>query len=336
MTRKAPTMPGDPKVNTILEALPGIMMPIAEVNRQMGSMWQPGKEGSGAPSEFRASQMNLILHFGRSTSPEDARARFEEAIHFSQRYPCRIIVLCPEEIEDSERPLEGKLFAQCYIGHTPRSMCCCEALMLGYRPNEKGYLEYQVSNWLETDLPTCHWFHRVPGERIREHYRAFSHGLKRILYDSSIEEDSFENIPWDHPERVKDLAKARILPIRQSIGQYLSGFPADLLTQGVRGLQFSHSSELSGEARNLSSWMKGCLESAGASGLEEEFEEIKDSGQRIEGQWTGESGSPRLSFSLDLSKSHGSLQAHFASADEWPFETHLLGSREALSEAVFF
>ncbi len=324
-------------MTTILEALPGIILPIAEVNRQLGRMWQPGIEGSGAPSEFRASQMNLILHFGKKTTAEDARARFDEAIHFSQRYPCRIIVLCPEEKNNSDRFLEGKLFAQCYIGHTPRSMCCCEALMLGYPPNEKGYLENQVSIWLESDLPVCHWFHRVPSERVREHYRSIRNGTKRILFDSSVEDEAFHDIPWEHPERVRDLASARILPLRQSIGQYLSGFAPEILAKGVQGLRFTYSSSLAGEARNLSSWMKSCLEAAGVdSPLQEEFSVRDETLQRISGQWTNADGQPTLQVEIDVEQSRGNLKTLFASGENWPFEAHLLNPRETLSEAVFF
>ena len=34
-------------------------------------------------SEFRASQMNLVLHFGRTVSPEEAKERFEIAVRFA-------------------------------------------------------------------------------------------------------------------------------------------------------------------------------------------------------------------------------------------------------------
>jgi len=322
----------------ILESLPGIVLPIAEVNKQLGRMWEPEIEGSGAPSEFRASQMNLILHFGRKTTVEDARARFDEAIHFSQRYPSRIIVLCPEEEkEDSDQVLEAKLFAQCYIGHAPRTMCCCEALMLGYSPNEKEYLQNQVSNWLENDLPTCHWFHQVPAERVRENYRSFNQQLRRIVFDSSVEEDAFQEIPWEHPERVKDLASARILPLRQSIGQYLSGFPAETLADGVKTLRFRSSPELRGEAMSLSAWMRECLTAAGASpSLSEEFEPVQDQPNRFAGDWLDDSGNTLLTVEIHLDTSHGHVRAQFASEVDWPFEAHLLGPREALSEAVFF
>jgi len=326
-------------VSTILESLPGITLPVAEVNRQLGRMWQPGREGSGAPSEFRASQMNLILHFGVHTDPEEAKSCFDQAIEFSQRYPSRIIVLCPEECPEGERFLEAKLFAQCYIGHAPRTMCCCEALMLGYPPNDSGDLENQISIWLENDLPTCYWFHRVPTDRIRKHYLPFTRGMRRILYDSSVEKDAYRDISWERPDRVKDLAAARILPIRQSIGQYLSGFDPELLRSGVKGVRVSAPKSLSGEAGNLCGWMCRCLESAGAEApLEARVEETDTDNRTLSGEWIVEGTEHQFAFDLDLLQSRGCLTSKFGShsSENWPFETHLLGSRATLSEAVFF
>mgnify|MGYP006268369895 CR=1 FL=1 len=326
-------------MSTIIESLPGILLPIAEVNRQLGRMWQPGKEGSGAPSEFRASQMNLVLHFGMETTAGDARDRFDEAILFSQRYPSRIIVLCPEKKTAEERFLEGKLFAQCYLGDTPRTMCCCEALMLGYPPNERGDLENQVTIWLENDLPTCHWFHRVPSERVRDHYLPFTHGMRRILYDGSVEDEGYPEIPWEDPGRVRDLSAARILPARQSIGQYLSGFDPAILAEGVRGLRLRHPPALRGEARSLAGWMEECLRAAGAGPeLESSLEAEDGAGQVLSGEWIVGDGGNRFSFRLDFEASRGCLEAKFGrnEPEEWPFEVHLLGPRDTLSEAVFF
>ena len=46
--------------------------------------------------------------------------------------------------------------------------------MLGYTPDDAEFLEHQISVWLESDLPTYHWFHRVPEERILRSYLALS------------------------------------------------------------------------------------------------------------------------------------------------------------------
>lgn len=282
--------------------------------------------------------MNLILHFGIHTSQEDAKVCFDQAIEFSQRYPSRIIILCPEESHRGERFLEAKLFAQCYIGHTPRTMCCCEALMLGYPPSDSGDLENQITIWLENDLPTCYWFHQVPVERIRKHYLPFTHGMRRILYDSTVEGANYGELEWERPDRVKDLAGARVLPIRQSIGQYLSGYRPEILIEGVTGVRVTAPASLRGEADSLGKWMCQCLESAGARGCSNEVVASDDGSRRMLGEWQIESGDNHFSFELDLDQARGCLKSKFGSTvtENWPFETHLLGPRESLSEAVFF
>ena len=129
-------------------------MPVGEVTEALLHMWDPipGAEPGSAPSEFHASQINLILHFGLPTTEEEARERFETAIRFTQRHPSRIIVLCPSEESSEGTLMEGKLFSQCFIGNSRREMSCCEALILGYCMTESDFLGSQVSLWLETDL----------------------------------------------------------------------------------------------------------------------------------------------------------------------------------------
>ena len=55
---------------------------------------------------------------------------------------------------------------------------------------------------------------------------------KRILYDSAIELDDYTEIPIPDEWRIRDLADARMLPIKQSIGQVLSTFDANLIIDG--------------------------------------------------------------------------------------------------------
>src|SRR5690606_31892939 len=125
---------------------------VSAVTKTLREMWKVSHDsGQDAPSEFRASQMNLILHFGLSTTGEEARKAFDSAVSFAQRYPCRIIVLCPEEKKEGESILEGKLCSQCFIGDDQRQMCCCEALILSYPTKESGFLDNQVSIWLESE-----------------------------------------------------------------------------------------------------------------------------------------------------------------------------------------
>src|ERR1700722_10413600 len=83
-------------MSNLLDTLPGMSLRLTEVPGMLSRMWQgdnlPGEEG---PSSFRASQMNLVLHFGLATTPEEAQQIFDQAIEFAQVYPCRIVALCP-------------------------------------------------------------------------------------------------------------------------------------------------------------------------------------------------------------------------------------------------
>ncbi len=245
-------------MSAVFDALPGVKLPVGKVTQALSDMWSEvdASEGTG----FRASQMNLILHFGIKTTLREARERFDAAVRFAQRYPSRIIVLCPlEEAEDGNCLMRSKLFSQCYLGESLREMCCCEALILSYLPTNFGYLGNQVSVWLEGDLPTYFWVHRVPANRIREHYLPFFKMVKRVVFDSSIDGDSLGKVDWPTGCKVQDLARARTLPIRQSLGQFLSGFAPQALTKDLVEVRIEHCPAMIGEAEEVLRWTKACL-----------------------------------------------------------------------------
>ena len=240
----------------LINELPGIEMPVAEVASRLQTMWEGGEAGS--PSEFHASQMNVVLHFGWEVTAEEAHERFDALIQFAQRYPSRIIVLCPSH-SITDGSMTAKLFTQCYIGESHREMCCCKALILSYQPDKCGFLGNQVSVWLESDLPTYHWFHRVPADRIQGYFDSLLVGVRRSIYDSSIEPKEFSEIDWPEPDRVGDLAAARLLPVRQAIGQYLSGYSIEQLCHGLESVQIRHAPDMKGEGHCLENWVKDCL-----------------------------------------------------------------------------
>jgi len=260
----------------LIDVLPGVKLPVAEVTERLTTMWEG--DASSSPSEFRASQMNIVLHFGLDVTPEDARERFDTVIRFAQRYPSRIIVLCPTpEVEDGS--MSAKLFSQCYIGESHREMCCCEALMLRYQSEDHGFLANQVSVWLESDLPTYHWFSEVPAERIRTYFDNLLSVVRRTVYDSSIEPAEVAELDWPEPSRVSDLARARLLPVRQGIGQYLSGYPVERLCEGLKSIRVEHAPSMSGEGRHLTAWLKDCIgdckRCADCPSLECQFETVE-------------------------------------------------------------
>jgi len=240
----------------LIDALPGIELPVGEVTTRLATMWDGGPMSSS--SEFRASQMNVVLHFGLDVTAEEALERFETVLHFAQRYPSRIIVLCPSRNE-GDGSMSAKLFSQCYIGESHREMCCCEALLLGYKSEDFGYLSNQVSVWLEPDLPTYHWFSGVPAKRIESYFDNLLIGVRRCVYDSSIEADDLSKLNWPSSASVSDLAKARLLPVRQAVGQFLSGYRIENLCLGLKRVTVSHCSTMSGEGQRLLEWIQECL-----------------------------------------------------------------------------
>lgn len=248
----------------LIDELPGINLPVSEVTKRLQEMWQG--EGGGSPhSAFRASQMNVVLHFGWEVTAAEALERFESLIHFAQRYPSRIIVLCPSREVVSDGSMRAKLFSQCYIGESHREMCCCEALILGYQPENCGHLGNQVSVWLESDLPTYHWFNRVPAERISQYMDTLLVGVRRSIYDSSVDPDgaAIEGLSWPDRARVVDLAKARLLPVRQAIGQYLSGFAIEDLCRELESVTVHTCGNRNGEGNRLMEWLKDCFGECG-------------------------------------------------------------------------
>ena len=243
-------------MSDLIDILPGVELPVGEVTDRLAHMWE--SDAPGSPTSFRASQMNVVLHFGWEVTPEEATERFESLLKFAQRYPSRIIVLCPSH-KITDGSMQAKLFSQCYIGDSNREMCCCEALLLGYEPDNCGFLSNQVSVWLEPDLPSYHWFCGVPGARIEQYFGNLLVGVRRSIYDSSYEKTDLSDLNWPDSDRVGDLAMARLLPVRQAIGQYLSGYAIETLCKHLESVTVRHCETMFGEGLRLMEWIRGCL-----------------------------------------------------------------------------
>ncbi|MFP4673684.1 MAG: glucose-6-phosphate dehydrogenase assembly protein OpcA [Opitutales bacterium] len=313
----------------LIDALPGVGMPVGEVLDRIATMWAGGE--SGSPSEFRASQMNVVLHFGFPVSAEDARARFNALLRFAQRYPSRIIVLCPKSPGGGEA-MDAKLFSQCYIGESHREMCCCEALLLSFNPDDCGHLANQVSVWLEPDLPVYHWFSQVPPKRIRAYFNNLLPGVRRTIYDSSVEGGTLDDLEWPEPDRVRDLAQARLLPVRQALGQFLSAYPPGQLVEGLREVTVRHEQGLTGEGMRLLEWVRGSLEACARNAKTAAFETVfgreelpeaaaATSGAPLQQTKSGTKGSARQAQPANLKrKESGEASVAKALEMDWEYE----------------
>ncbi|HAV13703.1 MAG TPA: hypothetical protein DCX06_09495 [Opitutae bacterium] len=323
----------------LIDALPGIELPVGEVTARLATMWDGGP--ASASAEFRASQMNLVLHFGLDVSAEQARERFETVLQFAQRYPSRIIVLCPSK-EVGDGSMSAKLFSQCYIGESHREMCCCEALLLGYKSEDCGYLSNQVSVWLEPDLPTYHWFSGVPGKRIESYFENLLIGVRRCVYDSSCETEDLSKLDWPSATSASDLAKARLLPVRQAVGQFLSGYKIESLCHGLKRVTVSHDDSMSGEGQRLMEWIKDCLgecnKCTDCAAAKAEFSTVNcdtsECSLCLEWEYDDDRYFQWRKFS---DGSLGEIQAYLGKSKEIiPTRVKPLAPEQALSEALFF
>lgn len=332
-------------MKTLLDSLPGLPMSVSKVTETVRHMWDQQTSGDAPPmSDFRASQLNLVLHFGLKTTPEEAVRIFETGIEFAQRTPCRIIVLAPvEKAGDSAEPLTAKLFSQCYMGPNLRELCCCEALMLSYPVETASLITHAVSLWLETDLPVYHWFHRVPPRRIQDEYQIYLQRSTRALFDREVEGDAFDAITIGEGTRVVDLALARTLPIRQNLGQFLSNFSPRRLVQGLTHVRLASCGYRAGEGRLLLDWMQHaldtCAERSGEPlGAEFTLETLsKDSEHTHELTWEFADKARFLRWRYDQQGQTGHIAYNLGQGDlQYPLHIENLSGAHALREALFF
>lgn len=331
-------------MTSVFSVIPGIELPVSDVVDTMARMWESNepKRGHVAPSEFRASQMNLILHFGYGTTDEEAKQLFETVNRFAHAYPSRIIILCPTPAEDANTLLTGKLYSECYIGSSRRDMRCCEILTLGYDVNAPKYLENQVSVWLESDLPTYYWTHRLPPERINTIYKNFISFCKQKVYDSSIEGREFRG-QLDEPDAFRNLSYARLLPMRQTIGQGLSGFDPALLAENLENATLVCSEQYYPEGGALSHWIFNCLVAcANESGFELPFSGLKVESSKEAGVNDFDlqfhyADKKRLRFQADIEPGTAFLAGNMGRGDfNYSLKAGLLSPENTLAEAIFF
>jgi hypothetical protein len=317
----------------VLAALPGADVAVRDALGTVEQAW--AAEGNDV---VRASQLNLVLMLGPEVTPPEAAALFDQAVAFARRHPSRLVVLSERRSDDGSPP-EAKAHVACFLDPARRGKRCCEALMLAHGGHSPA-LESLLSTWLEADLPAYLWCHRMSPGSLRP-WVSHAARFNRIVADRSVEGDGFFALPWSRPEAVRDLAYARCLPVRQALGQFLSGHaPADLV-RGLRSVVVSHGAGRRGEAHGLLGWMRAGLTSCAALAggeLAAGFE-LRDScrgGSCLSVDWTYDNGNhfswehadegARSSVALDYATSHRTFDLTV------PFS----GPEMTLGEALFF
>ena len=327
-------------MSSIFIALPGIEVPVASISKELSKMWaDTASSGGAAPAsdDAKATQVNFVLHLGLNSDVDDAVQQFETVVRFSHRYPCRVVVLCPLRAEEGVTEIRAKIYGECYLGKSKGDTRCCEFVILSYARSAREFLENQVSICLSTDLPIYYWAHRFADVSRMADYRYLLTRACRVLIDSSIAPSDALTFPWPRPETLRDLVYARLLPVRQSLGQFLSRYPTTTLCEGLRTVAVSSGANLIAEGRVLLQWLRdrvgqcgeskaayaltaGPLVSPATLGVKFTYADGKTF------DWLGDVATGTAVFKADFGS--GLTELHAA--------VSLLAPENALSEAMFF
>jgi len=303
-------------------------------------MWaDSAAHGRAAPSsdDSKATQVNFVLHLGFNTSASDAAVQFGTVVAFARRYPSRVVVLCPMPDEAEGTEIRAKVYGECTLGKSKSDKRCCEFVMLSYTRKARPYLEDQVSICLSTDLPLYYWAHRFSSSQRLAEYNYLLTRSRRVLLDSSIAPADALTHPWPRPEAVRDLVYARLLPVRQSIGQFLNRYPTRLLVRGLDKVRVTHGDKLEAEGRVLLAWARDRLLQCGET--KAEFTSVpakKLGGSSLRLDFIYSKGGS-FAWRADLKRGFALFEAGFnGGSTRLSAPVGLLPPENALAEAMFF
>lgn len=324
----------------IFNVLPGLEVGVDAIPRGVVQMWAE-TESSGKPApasdDAKAMQLNLVLHLGFGTTTEDALAQFQTVLRFSQRYPSRVVVLCPLKNDRGVTDLRAKIYGECFLGKSKDDTRCVEFVMLSYPLAAREHLENEVSVCLSTDLPLYYWAHRFSDNRKLADYTYLLTRAKRVMIDSSIAPPDTWNYPWPNPSALRDLVYSRLLPVRQTVGQFLARYEPAVLVGGLRSVVVEHAAPLAAEARVTIGWLRRRLAACGANEKTLRFaaEPVESGSLAIRFEYADDSKFFR--WRGDFAVRHALLEADFGTGRATlPAGASLLGPEAALSEAMFF
>lgn len=318
----------------VFDALPGVEAPVGGISAGFSKLWadSPAKES-------RAVQLNLVLHLGANSTPADAREQFQNTLGLAQRYPCRVVVLCPDFDLTAPAEIRAKIYGECFLGKSRNDTRCVEFVLLHYTMAVRAYLENQVSVCLSTDMPLYYWGHKFSSAKRLAEYDYLLTRSKRILFDSAVVPADAFTYPWPNISAVRDLAYTRTLPLRQNLGQFLSRYAPALITAGLQQVTIRHRPQFAAEAGCLLGWVKKGLVRSGATvqagmgftvtphdGPASFSMEFCYADTRKTFRWSADVAKDLAEFTGDLGtgRTKQALGAHF------------LAPEMALSEAMFF
>ncbi|WP_414665076.1 glucose-6-phosphate dehydrogenase [Horticoccus sp. 23ND18S-11] len=326
----------------IFDALPGIEVPVGAISKSLAAMWTDNV-ADGRPTleadDAKATQVNFVLHLGLNSTPADATRQFETVVKFSQRHPSRIVVLCPLLDDVPEPQMRAKIFGECFLGKSKTDKRCVEFVMLSYSHSARPFLENQVSISLSTDLPLYYWAHKFSASGRLADYRYLLSRAKRVLIDSAIAPPDALTYPWPNPSATRDLVYCRLLPVRQSIGQFFAAYDPARLVEGLKRVTVLHTSGLAAEGRVLLAWLQRRLAACGQVPEQATMATATLEGDRgcLGVNFDYADGKRTFRWTGTLSTGQALFEADFGTGrTRLPAAVSLLAPETSLSEAMFF
>lgn len=243
----------------VFKILPGLDVPVGRIAEGFTQLWD-----ESSAKELRAVQLNLVLHLGSNTTPTDAEVQFQTTLRFARRYPCRVVVLCPDFNQAAPPEMRAKIYGECFFGKSKSDTRCVEFVVLYYTMAVRQHLENQVSVCLSTDMPLYYWAHRFSSVPRMADYQYLLSRSKRVLFDGALVPPEAFDYPWPNQGAVRDLAYTRTLPLRQNLGQFLSRYTPALIIEGLKNVTLRHHASVAAEAKSLLGWIKKGLVRSGA------------------------------------------------------------------------
>jgi Glucose-6-phosphate dehydrogenase subunit len=317
----------------LFDALPGQEVPVGGIAAAFKQLWD-----ASPAKESRAEQLNLVLHLGRNCSAADAQEQFATTLRFAQRYPCRVVVLCPDYNPQAAAEMRAKIYGECFLGKSKSDTRCVEFVILHYTMPVRDYLENQVSVCLSTDMPLYYWAHRFAEARRLADYGYLLTRSQRILFDGANSPPETFSYPWPKLSAVRDLAYTRTLPLRQNLGQFLSRYAPPLITAGLKKVSFHHKRELGAEAGALLGWIKKGLVRSGADLAPIEFAIIpEDCAGCFELTFDYANAGKTFRWEADLARDEAQFMGDLGTGrSSLTVGAHLLSPEMTLAEAMFF
>jgi glucose-6-phosphate dehydrogenase assembly protein OpcA len=317
----------------LFDALPGQEVPVAGIAAGFKKLW-----ADTPAQESRAVQLNLVLHLGRNSTPADAVAQFQHTLKFAHRYPCRVVVLCPDYEENAPAAIRAKIYGECFFGKSKSDTRCVEFVILHYTMVVRQFLESQVSVCLSTDLPLYYWAHGFAHTARIADYEYLLTRSKRVLFDGAIAPPDTFSYPWPNLSAVRDLAYTRTLPLRQNLGQFLSRYSPEQIGGGLTNVSLHFQGKYQAEANCLLGWVKKGLARGGADLARTKFDVSVGQCQGcFELRFSYADPKKIFLWEANLDQNHAEFTGDLgAGRTKLAVGAHLLTPEMTLAEAMFF